>query len=121
MVVFLLHRGWWMWAPRLAEYYPQVVLVPAGDSDGLDVSQGSAEFGAGDTQDWQDLEDFGDFDADGSQDVDPDEAHVGLRRRGVDVTRKEVKAMIRSVDMDGSGTMDFEEFQYWLDGFDSLG
>ena len=110
-----------MWALRLAEYYPQVVLVPAGDSDGLDVSQGFAEFDAGDTQDWQDFADFSDFDADGSQDVDLDEAHGGLRRRAADFTRKEVRAMIRSVDMDGSGTMDFEEFQYWLDGFDSLG
>ena len=121
MVMLLLHLGGWMWALRLAEYYPQVVLVPAGDSDGLDVSEGSAEFDAGDPQDMQDLEDFSEFDADGSQDVDPDEAHGGLRRRGTAITRKEVRAMIRSVDMDGSGTMDFEEFQYWLDGFDSLG
>ena len=121
MAMLLLHLGGWIWVLSSAELFPQAVLVPAGGSDGLDVSQGFAEFDAGETQDWQDLEDFSDFDADGSQDVDPDEAHGGLRRRGADTTRKEVRAMIRSVDMDGSGTMDFEEFQYWLDGFDSLG
>ena len=100
MAMLLLLLGVWMWAPRLAEYYPRVVLVPAGVSDGLDASgpgvlfaededsvdiygsEGSVEFDAGDPQDVQGLEDFSEFDVDGSQDVDPDEAHGGLRRRG---------------------------------------
>ena len=51
------------------------------------------------------------YDDDGSGEIDAEELMGILKSLGLDVTEKEVHAMVHEVDEDGSGTIDFQEFK----------
>jgi len=53
---------------------------------------------------------FDKFDRDGSGFIDAQELHATMRMMGSTATKEQVKAMIASVDDDGNGTVEFEEF-----------
>ena len=50
------------------------------------------------------------FDEDGSGDIDSDELMKVMKNVGVKVTTYELQKMIKDADLDGSGTINFEEF-----------
>jgi Ca2+-binding EF-hand superfamily protein len=50
------------------------------------------------------------FDADGGGTIDTAELKVAIRALGMEPTDEEVAKMIADVDVDASGTIDFEEF-----------
>ena len=50
------------------------------------------------------------FDADGSGEIDAKELKVAMKALGLHLTTKESKELIKKVDIDGSETIDFDEF-----------
>jgi len=53
---------------------------------------------------------FKKFDRDGSGFIDASELHATMKMMGATVTKEQVRGMIASVDDDGNGTVEFEEF-----------
>ncbi|XP_015697179.1 probable calcium-binding protein CML8 isoform X1 [Oryza brachyantha] len=54
------------------------------------------------------------FDIDGSGTIDPKELHTAMRALGFEMTPEQINQMIREVDKDGSGTIDFDEFVHMM-------
>jgi Ca2+-binding EF-hand superfamily protein len=50
------------------------------------------------------------FDEDGSGDIDITELRKAMKALGMKTSRGEVKKMIEEADIDGGGSIDFEEF-----------
>ncbi|RAL51548.1 hypothetical protein DM860_011050 [Cuscuta australis] len=54
------------------------------------------------------------FDTDNSGTIDAKELNVAMRALGFEATEEEIKRMIAEVDKDGSGAIDFEEFEHMM-------
>ena len=59
-------------------------------------------------EEWRTI--FNLFDVDGDQSITHEELGIVLRSMGQNPSEKELVDMIREMDEDGSGTVDFEEF-----------
>ncbi|CAH9058426.1 unnamed protein product [Cuscuta epithymum] len=54
------------------------------------------------------------FDTDNSGTIDAKELNVAMRALGFEATEEEIESMIAEVDKDGSGAIDFEEFEHMM-------
>lgn len=54
------------------------------------------------------------FDTDGSGTIDAKELNVAMRALGFEMTDEQIDQMIRDVDKDGSGAIDFDEFVHMM-------
>jgi len=62
---------------------------------------------------------FNRFDNDGNGDIDSSEFDALLSSIGVSLSAKERAGVLKALDIDGSGTISFDEFsKLWRDGFD---
>ncbi len=57
------------------------------------------------------------FDKDGSGNIDLQEMRDAMKALGVFLSKDEVKAMMASVDTDGNGFVDYDEFRNLIKGF----
>ena len=63
---------------------------------------------------------FADLDADQSGLLDMDEIGVLCVSLGIDLNESQVRALMRVIDADGTGAVDFEEFFAWFQEFNCL-
>lgn len=60
------------------------------------------------------------FDADGGGSIDALEMKTVMKALGFNITKQQVEQMIAEIDIDGNGTVDFQEFLELLEGASSL-
>lgn len=60
------------------------------------------------------LELFNEIDQDGNGELERGEITAGLRKLGVKLLPIELDSILRTIDQDGSGTIDFQEFYYLI-------
>ncbi|KAL5659417.1 hypothetical protein ACJX0J_032580, partial [Zea mays] len=54
------------------------------------------------------------FDTDNSGTIDAKELNVAMRALGFEMTEEQIRQMIADVDKDGSGAIDYEEFEHMM-------
>ncbi|XP_010070343.2 caltractin [Eucalyptus grandis] len=54
------------------------------------------------------------FDTDGSGTIDARELNVAMRALGFEMTEEQISKMIADVDKDGSGSIDYDEFEHMM-------
>lgn len=54
------------------------------------------------------------FDTDNSGTIDAKELNVAMRALGIEMTEEEIKKMIADVDKNGTGVIDFDEFEHMM-------
>ncbi|OAY35427.1 caltractin [Manihot esculenta] len=54
------------------------------------------------------------FDTDGSGTIDAKELNVAMRALGYEMTEEQINLMIADVDKDGSGAIDYDEFEHMM-------
>ncbi|KAG8079717.1 hypothetical protein GUJ93_ZPchr0007g3750 [Zizania palustris] len=54
------------------------------------------------------------FDTDNSGTIDAKELNVAMRALGFEMTEEQINQMIADVDKDGSGSIDYEEFEHMM-------
>ncbi|XP_066398045.1 probable calcium-binding protein CML13 [Miscanthus floridulus] len=54
------------------------------------------------------------FDTDNSGTIDAKELNVAMRALGFEITEEQIRQMIADVDKDGSGAIDYEEFEHMM-------
>ncbi|KAK4262291.1 hypothetical protein QN277_027871 [Acacia crassicarpa] len=54
------------------------------------------------------------FDTDGSGTIDARELNVAMRALGFELTEEQINQMIADVDKDGSGAIEYDEFEYMM-------